>query len=210
MNSQITLEGDLIRLEPLELRHLDALVAAANVERSIYEWSIVPPSVEQMREYIETAIAWREAGTAIPFVSVRKRDGVVLGSTRFFEIEEWRWPKGHERHGRSLPDACEIGYTWLRSDALRTGANSEAKLLMLTHAFDQWGALRVCFHTDIRNERSRRAIERLGARFEGVLRAHRIAADGSPRDSCRYSILLHEWPLLKRHALAEQSRIAQK
>jgi N-acetyltransferase len=94
------------------------------------------------------------------------------------------------------PDACEIGYTWLTPAAVRSAANTEAKLLMLTHAFEKWQVERVCFHTDIRNERPRAALERLGASFEGALRAHRLAADLSPRDSARYSISLLVWPAL--------------
>jgi len=96
-----------------------------------------------------------------------------------------------------LPDACEIGYTWLNRSAIRTGANTEAKLLMLTYAFEGWGVLRVCFHTDARNQRSRAALERIGGKFEGVLRAHRMAADFIPRDSVRYSIVAAEWPDVK-------------
>ena len=88
----------------------------------------------------------------------------------------------HPRHGRANPDVCEIGYTWLTRSAIRTAANTEAKLLMLTHAFETWQVLRVCLHTDARNQRSRAAIERIGAKFEGILRAHRMAADFTPRD----------------------------
>ena len=115
----------------------------------------------------------------------------------FFDIESWAWPEGHERHGRQNPDVCEIGYTWLTRNAIRTAANTEAKLLMLTHAFEVWQVLRVCLHTDARNQRSQAAIERIGGRFEGVLRAHRMAADFVPRDSYRYAIVAAEWPALK-------------
>jgi len=97
------------------------------------------------------------------------------------------------------PDGCEIGYTWLSREAIRTAANTEAKLLMLTHAFESWRVLRVCFHSDARNQRSRAALERIGARFEGILRAHRLAADNIARDSARYSIVESEWPLVKEH-----------
>ena len=112
-------------------------------------------------------------------------------------MERWAWPEGHPLNGRDFPDACEIGYTWLASSAIRTGANTEAKLLMLRHAFEVWQVLRVCLHTDARNLRSQAAIERIGAEFEGVLRAHRMAADFIPRDSCRYSIVAAEWPAVK-------------
>jgi RimJ/RimL family protein N-acetyltransferase len=128
---------------------------------------------------------------------VRLSHGVVIGSTRFWNIERWAWPQGHDRHGRGLPDACEIGYSWLTPSAIRTAANTEAKLLMLEHAFETWGTLRVCFHTDARNQQSRAALKRLGAKFEGVLRSHRMAADLIPRDSLRFSIVAAEWPSVK-------------
>jgi RimJ/RimL family protein N-acetyltransferase len=100
-------------------------------------------------------------------------------------------------HGRSTPDACEIGWTWLAQSAIRTPANTEAKFLMLVHAFEVWEVLRVCLHTDVRNQRSRDAIERIGGQLEGILRAHRMAADFIPRDSARYSIVAAEWPAVK-------------
>ena len=179
------------------MSHLDGLVAAAAADAALYQWSPVPQSREAALAYIETALAWREAGKAVPFATVRVADGAVVGSTRFFDIESWAWPEGHVRHGRRNPDVCEIGYTWLTRDAIRTAANTEAKLLMLTHAFEVWRVLRVCLHTDARNQRSRAAIERIGGEFEGVLRAHRMAADFTPRDSYRYSIVAAEWPKAK-------------
>jgi RimJ/RimL family protein N-acetyltransferase len=182
------------RLEPLSINHLDGLVAASAGDPTLYQWSAVPIGRDAVSRYIDTALAWREAGTAVPFATVRVADGVVLGSTRFFDIESWAWPAGQERHGRSYPDVCEIGYTWLTRDAIRTAANTEAKLLMLTYAFEIWQVLRVCLHTDARNQRSQAAIERIGGKFEGVLRAHRLAADSTPRDSYRYSIVAADWP----------------
>jgi N-acetyltransferase len=179
------------------MSHLDGLVAASAANPALYQWSAVPVGRDAVSRYIETAIAWREAGTAVPFATVRIADGAVLGSTRFFDIESWAWPAGHARRGRPFPDVCEIGYTWLTRDAIRTAANTEAKLLMLAHAFEVWQVLRVCLHTDARNQRSQAAIERIGGRFEGVLRAHRMAADFTPRDSYRYSIVASEWPAAK-------------
>jgi RimJ/RimL family protein N-acetyltransferase len=193
----VTLQGHQIRLDPLELRHADALAAAAANDRDLYRWSPVPQSREEALQYIKTALAWQRAGTAISFVIVRATDETVIGSTRFWNLERWPWPEGHPSHGRATPDVCEIGYTWLASSAIRTGANTEAKLLMLRYAFEVWQVLRVCLHTDVRNQRSRAAIERIGGRFEGILRAHRIAADFIPRDSARYSIIADEWPELK-------------
>ena len=199
------LTGATVRLEPLSISHVDGLVAAAVANPALYQWSPVPQSREAALAYIDTALAWREAGKAVPFAMVRIADGVVLGSTRFFDIESWAWPAGHARHGRQFPDVCEIGYTWLTRDAIRTAANTEAKLLMLTHAFEVWQVLRVCLHTDARNQRSQAAIERIGGKFEGVLRAHRMAADFIPRDSYRYSIVAAEWPEVKRN-LTERMR----
>jgi RimJ/RimL family protein N-acetyltransferase len=206
------LAGRHIRLEPLDLRHVDGLVAAAAGDRALYRWSPVPQGEVEATQYIGTALAEREAGSAVPFAIIHTMlnlnsddssksatgdDGRVLGSTRLFNLEFWAWPLGHARHGRALPDACEIGYTWLTLPAIRTAANTESKLLMLTYAFETWGVLRVCLHTDARNERSRAAIERVGGKFEGILRAHRMAADFIARDSARFSIVAAEWPDVK-------------
>lgn len=196
-NEDLLLEGKHVRLEPLEVRHADGLVAAAAVDPSLYQWSPVPQGRAETIRYIETALAWKDAGTAVPFATVRVADGLVIGSTRFWNLERWAWPQGHSSFGRRTPDACEIGYTWFTRSAIRTGANTEAKFLMLQHAFEQWQVLRVCFHTDARNQRSRAALERIGGRSEGILRAHRMAADFIPRDSVRFSIIASEWPEVK-------------
>jgi RimJ/RimL family protein N-acetyltransferase len=197
MKENVTLIGRHIRLEPLTDNHVDGLAAAAEGDSSLYRWSPVPQGKEQSAAYIDTALAWRDAGTAVPFAIVNARDGAALGSTRFWNLERWAWPADHERHGRGDPDVCEIGYTWLTRSAIRTAVNTEAKLLMLMHAFEGWGVLRVCLHTDARNQRSRAAIERIGGKFEGILRAHRMAADYIPRDSVRFSIVAAEWPEVK-------------
>jgi RimJ/RimL family protein N-acetyltransferase len=157
----------------------------------------VPQGKAAAASYVDTALAWRDAGTAAPFAIVRVDDGLVIGSTRFWNVERWSWPQGNPRYGRRCPDACEIGYTWLARTAIRTAANTEAKLIMLTHAFETWQVLRVCFHTDARNQRSRAALERIGGKYEGILRAHRMAADFTARDSVRYSIVAAEWPGVK-------------
>jgi RimJ/RimL family protein N-acetyltransferase len=194
---QLELAGRYVRLEPLDPRHIDGLVAAAAGDPVLYQWSAVPQSRDETVRYVETALRLRDAGTAVPFAIVRVEDGVVLGSTRFFDVERWLWPSGHSRHGRENPDVCEIGYTWLTRSSVRTGVNTEAKLLLLTHAFETWQVLRVCLHTDVRNQRSRAAIERIGGVFEGILRAHRMAADYTARDSARYSIVAAEWSSVK-------------
>jgi RimJ/RimL family protein N-acetyltransferase len=192
------LEGQYIRLEPLALRHADALVAASAGDAELYRWSPVPQNKSDAVKYIETALAWREAGTSEPFAVVRLADEKVVGSTRFFNFDRWAWPVGHPLHGRTTPDGCEIGYTWYARDAIRTAVNTEAKLLLLTYAFETWKVFRVCLHTDVRNERSRAAMLRIGCKFEGILRAHRMAADFIARDSARFSIVAAEWPEVKR------------
>ena len=192
------LEGKYVRLEPLNRSHAEALSAAsAGADPALYKWSPVPQGRDEAERYINTALAWRDAGTAVPFATVRRSDNVVIGSTRFFDLMHWAWPAGHPNHGRPTPDICEIGYTWLNQSAIRTPANTEAKLLMLAHAFEVWQVQCVCFHTDVRNERSRNALARIGAKFEGVLRSHRMAADFIPRDSARFSIVHSEWPDVK-------------
>lgn len=200
------LEAKHVSLEPLELRHVDGLVAAAGSDAELYRWSPVPKSRNEAITYVTTALAWQDAGTAVPFAIVRAQDGVVIGSSRFFNIERWAWPAGHPSHGRDVPDACEVGYTWYARSAIRTAANTESKLLMLTYAFEQWRVLRVCLHTDVRNARSRAAIERIGGQFEGILRAHRMAADFIPRDSARYSIVAAEWPAVKQRLIQLNDR----
>ena len=191
------LTGTHIRLEPLDYHHADGLLAASAIDPSLYRWTLVPHSKLEAVRYIDTALAWRDQGTAVPFAIVRAEDGVVLGSTRFWNIERWDWPPEHPRHGRQPPDVCEIGYTWLSRSAIRTAANTEAKLLALTHAFETWQVLRVSFHTDARNDRSAAALERIGGRFEGILRAHRMAVDFTIRDSKRFSIVASEWTAAK-------------
>jgi len=192
-----SLRSSHVRLEPLELRHVEPLTAASAVDPSLYQWSAVPIGAEATRTYVESALAARAAGTAVPFAVVRLADGAVIGSSRFFDIEYWPWPAGHAGAQRGLPDGCEIGYTWYTKSAIRTAANTEGKLLMLTHAFETWHVARVCLHTDERNARSRAAMERIGCKFEGILRSHRLAVDLIPRNSARFSIVAAEWPEVK-------------
>ena len=191
------LNGRFIRLEPLDLRHVAGLVSAAAADMDLYRWSPVPQGLKEAELYIQTASALREAGSGLAFAIVNISDGNVIGSTRFFNIERWLWAEESPRYGRIFPDACEIGYSWLTSSELRTAANTEAKLLLLQMAFEKWQVFRVCFHSDVRNTRSRAAIERIGGKMEGILRAHRLAVDQIPRDSARFSILLSEWPDVK-------------
>jgi len=194
--------GSLVRLEPLGNHHVPALAAAADGGGELYRWSAVPRDEAQVRRYVQTAVAAREAGRAVPFAVVRLADEQVIGSTRFFDLDHWAWPAGLRRTG---PDTCEIGYTWLSPGAIRTGANTEMKRLMLAHAFETWQVQSVCLHTDARNQRSRDAMHRIGARFEGILRAHRLGTDGKPRNSARFSVTAAEWPAVRRR-LDELSR----
>ena len=198
------LAGDVIRLEPLRLRHAAGLAAAAAGAGDLYRMTKVPTTEAEAAGYIDSALAGRDAGTAAPFAVIRRADEAVIGSTRLWDLQWWPWPEGHQRRGHEGPDTCEIGHTWLARSAIRTGANTEMKRLMLTYAFETWDTQCVCFHTDARNERSAAAIERIGGRFEGVLRSHRLATDLRPRDSARYSITAAEWPAV-RARLAELS-----
>jgi N-acetyltransferase len=196
--SEFVLTGRHVRLEPLNAGHVAGLVRAATTDRSLYQWSPIPQTDIEAQRYVDTAMSWQQAGSAYPFAIVRMQDGTVLGSTRFWNVERWLWPEGHARYGRDLPDVCEIGYTWLSSMAIRTAANTEAKRLMLAHAFESWQVLGVSFYTDARNSRSRAALERIGAQYEGILRSHRMAADYTARNSVRYSIVAAEWPAVRR------------
>ena len=196
--SNPTLSGHRVRLEPLQRQHVDGLLAAAkNDDPELYRWTVVPQDRDRMLAYVDEAIGWREAGSAIPFVTLRVSDSTIIGCTRFFDLERWDWPAGHPRHGRPQPDVGEIGYTWLNQAAIRTGANTEAKLLMLDYGFETLGMVRICLQTHSCNARSRTAIEGIGGRFEGIIRASKLAPDGSPRDSARFSIVAEEWPSVK-------------
>jgi RimJ/RimL family protein N-acetyltransferase len=191
-----TLVGKVVRLEPLEHQHVAGLLAAGTSGAELYRWSAVPQDEAQVRQYVETAVAARDDETAVPFAVVRSADDTVIGSTRFFDFGYWDWPDGHARTG---PDTCEIGNTWLSPAAIRTGANTEMKRLMLTHAFEVWQVSSVALHTDARNQRSRDAMQRIGLRYEGVLRAHRLGTDGKPRDSARFSVTATDWPAVRQH-----------
>jgi RimJ/RimL family protein N-acetyltransferase len=190
----IVLRGTVVQLEPLGHEHADALVRAADADRSSFGYTNVPADDAAMHSYIDTLLADAAAGAAVPLVQRRLADGTVVGCTRFMDI---RWWAGHD-----TPVEVEIGGTWLTAEAQRTPINTEAKLLMLRHAFEVWRVHRVAICTDERNERSRRAIERIGGRFEGVLRNHRPAAGhltdvGTPRNTAYYSILPTEWPAVR-------------
>jgi RimJ/RimL family protein N-acetyltransferase len=197
-----TLSGAHVRLEPLGYQHAPGLLAASSGGGELYRWMgfLVPHDAEQVRRFIEFALRARDRRAAVPYAVVRVADGAVTGSTRFHQLDFWPWQEAGETGGDPLaPDVCEIGWTWLSKETVRTAANTEMKRLMLTQAFESWRVRSVCLHADARNERSRAAIERIGARYEGILRAHRLAADLIPRDSARYSITAEEWPAVKQH-----------
>jgi RimJ/RimL family protein N-acetyltransferase len=189
------LRSPTVTLRPLAESDAAALAAAASESREPYGYTRVPDGVEDARRYIELALAERDAGRRLPFAIVW-RDRLV-GSTSYLEIQHWRWPPGSARQRTDAPDVVDIGATWLAASAQRTRCNTEAKLLMLTHAFDVWRVHRVALKTDERNAASRRAIERLGARLDGVRRADMPGQDGSVRHSAYYSIVLAEWPAVR-------------
>ena len=194
----VTLEGRWVRLEPLGRAHAAGLLAAASGSRDTYGFTTVPATAGETAAYVDGALADQEAGRALPFATVDRPRGVVVGCTRLFNIEFWPWPPGNpNQRGVERPDVVEIGWTWLTASAQRTPINTEAKLLMLTHAFDRWRVHRVSLMTDARNQRSRQAILRLGARFDGILRAARPASDGAIRDTAAFSILEAEWPAVR-------------
>jgi RimJ/RimL family protein N-acetyltransferase len=189
-----TLTGDAVRLEPLVIEHAPALLSAADVDRSSYGYTPVPADLAAMGAHIEWLLADAERDLVVPFAQRRLGDDTIVGCTRFLNLA-W-WPQ------RDLPTEVEIGGTWLGATAQRSPINTEAKLLLLTHAFEHWGVHRVAICTDALNEKSRRAIERIGATFEGVLRSHRAStghatANGTPRDTAAYSIISEEWPQVR-------------
>ena len=190
-----TLVGREVTLRPLVVDDVDALVAAAAESREHYGLSAVPDGPDATRAYVARLLRQREAGDRLPFVTVWR--GRVVGSTSFIEPRVWDWPPGSALQRSDRPDVVEIGSTWLAASAQRTRCNTEAKLLMLTHAFERWQVHAVSFKTDERNARSRRAIERLGARFDGVRRADMPGADGTVRNSAHYSIVAAEWPAVR-------------
>ena len=180
----VTLEGSRVRLEPLDERHFDDLVRAAE-DPTVFRWiTNLRMDEARLRAWFETTIAAAAAGTEVPFATIDLESGRAIGSTRFMTITP--------EHRR-----LEIGWTWLGTASQRTGANREAKFLQLRHAFEALDAERVEFKTHARNEPSRGALLGIGATFEGVLRHHTIMPDGSNRDSAFYSVLAGEWPVVK-------------
>ncbi|MEV7190821.1 GNAT family N-acetyltransferase [Streptomyces sp. NPDC093510] len=194
------LEGTAVRLVPLGSEHTAALVEAAQGERARFRYTDVPADEAGMRAYVERAVEGRARREMVPFAVVDAAEGAgerVLGTTRFCYFEHWRWRDEHRPRPVGVPEAVQIGYTWLTHSAQGGGANREAKLLLLGVAFERWHMRRVTFRTDARNERSRRALESLGARLDGVLRAAQAGYDGAVRDNAVYSVLDSEWPAVR-------------
>jgi RimJ/RimL family protein N-acetyltransferase len=199
MPEPFILQGRYVRLEPLSEAHIEPLVAAAAEDRRTYQWTYTPDGVEQMTAYVTGALDKVASGAQVAFATVRLQGGAarVVGATRFCEVKFWEWPSAatHQRHG--VPDVVDIGYTWLAGSAQRSPINTEAKFLMLEHAFEVWEVHRVALQTDVRNARSRAAIERIGGQLDGIMRADRPGSDDTVRDSARFSIMAAEWPAIK-------------
>lgn len=183
------LKGTRVRLEPLSPRHAADLAVAAEEDRSSYAWTRVPRSGE-VDEYVAAHLRRARNGSMAPFAQIRLSDGRAVGCTSFWDPRCWP--------GRPELCAIEIGWTWLAASAQRTGINVEAKYLLFRYAFEEMGVARVDLKTDARNQRSRKAIEELGATFEGVLRSwsesHVAGEEGRLRDSAMFSVVASEWP----------------
>ena len=180
----VTLHGRYVRLEPLSMDYFDPLWAIGQ-DHDLWEWTPYHIKTrDEMRTYIQTALDWQMIGTALPFVTIWQATNEVVGSTRFGNIDT-----GNHR--------VEIGWTWIARPWQRTPVNTEAKFLMLQHAFEVWHCIRVELKTDVLNERSRAAIRRIGAKEEGIFRHHIITEDGRLRESVYYSIINDEWPEVK-------------
>ena len=199
-----SLRGQHVELVPLETRFAAELTAAAGSDRSTYQFTEVPDTREAMDRHIAWLLALRDSDDAVPFAQRLSTTGRIVGCTRLMELRRWR--------GRREPDEAEIGGTWLASDVQRTVVNTESKLLLLTHAFESWNVDRVALATDERNERSRSAILRLGATFEGILRSHRPSRvpgeEGLARNTALFSITSAEWPAV-RQRLTERLSLGQ-
>jgi N-acetyltransferase len=193
----VVLAGAHVRLEPLAPVHVPGLVAAAAEDRTTYNWTPVPNGEAELRAIVDQAERERVAGIRLGFATLHLLAERIVGSTSFLDPQ--RWPGGPP--GRGL-DSIEIGATWLAASAQRTIVNTEAKLLMLTHAFEVYGVQRVVLNTDARNERSRAAIARIGATFEGVLRGFRYGVEGTPRDTATFAIPAGDWPEVRARLVA--------
>lgn len=181
----VVLEGKVVRLEPMSETHSVGL-AAVGLEESLWKW--IPTACatrEDMAKYVRMGLDDQERGVALPFVTVEQASGTVIGSTRFGNID-------------AANKRAEIGWTWIAPKWQRTAANTEAKFLMLRHAFETWKCIRVELKTDALNEKSRNAILRIGAKQEGIFRRHMVCSTGRLRDTVYFSIIDSEWPEVNR------------
>jgi RimJ/RimL family protein N-acetyltransferase len=199
------LEGHGVRLEPLAPGHVEGLARAGAGDRDSYGYTWVPAGPSEARDYVGQALSGRDSGRQVPFAVRDLASGQVAGSTRFLDLDVFAWPPawppgfaaGPEPSDERPPTVAEIGSTWYAAGSQRTHVNTACKLLLLRHAFEEWGSVRVTLKTDARNQRSRAAIERIGGQHEGVRRAHVAATDGTARDSAYYSIIAAEWPAVR-------------
>ena len=182
----LTLEGDVVRLEPLEERHIPPLMAIAKATPELFKYTSTPVTDEQAEDYFGRAFEEREQGRAYPFTLVYKTSGAVVGTSRFADIV-WR----HRN--------AELGFTWLTPRVQGSSVNVESKFLMLRHAFEALDFLRVHIITDTRNSQSQRAIRALGATYEGTMRAHHVAKGDYVRDTMVFSVIRSEWPKVRAH-----------
>ena len=193
-DAPLVLRGALVELRPATIDDARAVALAASGDRSSFGFTTVPHDLVSARRYLEALIEERDAGTSYSMVICDLRNSTIVGMTRFLTIRWW--------YGRDSPDAVEVGGTWLSASVQRTGVNTDAKQLLLAHAFDEWGVARVDLKSDARNVRSRAAILRVGATYEGILRAWQpsqvVGEETLPRETAMYSILLEEWPEVRR------------
>ncbi len=211
MPAPVILTGRLVRLEPLAPHHVPGLAEAGAADRGVFAFTPVPYGHVEAADYVAQAAAAHAVGSALAFAVVATADGRVLGSTRFNRFDYWQgpmvWPVVHGMPAgdplRAVPDAAEIGNTWLSQRARGCEVNLESKFLLLGHAFEVWRVRRIAMRVDMRNMRSRRAIERLGATSDGVRRAHSRGLDGTVRSTAFYSILDEEWPAVRARITTE-------
>lgn len=201
MPALVTLSGRSVRLEPLSLAAVDDLVAASSEDRSTYAFTRVPNGRDEMVSYVEAALAEQAEGRTAPFAIRWLHTDRVVGATRLMNLEYWQgpmpWPPGERGAVGEVPSVADIGFTWLAASAQGTGVNRESKFMMLSLAFETWNVHRITLKADVRNHRSRAAIEALGAHLDGVRRAETRGADDTVRDTAYYSILSTEWPAIR-------------
>ena len=189
----ITLNGSYVTLEPLAMHHGPDLIEATQDGELWKLWYTSVPAPSDMSKEIERRLNLQQTGRMLPFAVIERRSGQAVGMTTYMDID-------------AANRRLEIGSTWYRGSVQRTVLNTECKLLLLQHAFEQLGCIAVEFRTHFFNQQSRRAIERLGAKLDGILRNHRVLSDGSVRDTCVYSILASEWPAARQHLQFQLAR----